>query len=102
MADHQESLASLAAKVVELTNTLTAYLESNGLPSVTFAADSEAEYALESELTGPRMKLIEALTDMLHLAKGGKDFIFMESLTVCLPCSHSKGLRFRNENKAPR
>lgn len=88
MANRQETLGSLASKVAGLTNTITAYLESHGLPSITFAAESEAEYALESELTEPRMQLIEALTDMLHLAKGGKDFIFMESLSVCLPRSH--------------
>lgn len=84
MAHGQETLGSLLAKVTELTTALTSHLESDGLPSVSFAADSKAEYALGPELTGARMKLIEALTDMLHLAKGGKDFIFMESLTVCL------------------
>jgi hypothetical protein len=53
-----------------------------GLPSLTLAGDCDAQYPVAEELTKPRLELIGVLSDMLHLAKGGSDFIYMESVTV--------------------
>lgn len=83
MSNKQETLDSLAAKVGELTNAVTSYLRSEGLPPLSFAADSDAQYPVAKELTEPRLKLIGVLSDMLHLARGGRDFIFLECVTVC-------------------
>ncbi|KAK1756733.1 O-methyltransferase-domain-containing protein [Echria macrotheca] len=76
----QETLESLAAKVGELTNAVASRMKSQGLLPLSFAASSSAEYPMATELAGPRFKLIEVLTDMLHLAKGGKDVILSDGL----------------------
>lgn len=95
----QETLESLAAKVGELTNAVTSCMKSLGLPPVSFAAGSSAEYPMAMELTGPRSKLVEALTDMLHLAKGGKDVILYDSLAVRTP-SQRKSLSAEHTTRA--
>lgn len=82
MAQTEETLGSLAAKVAELTSTITNYLSSEGLPQPSFAADAPAQYPAVPEVTQPRLKLIQSLSDMLHLALGGRDYIFTQSISV--------------------
>lgn len=86
MAHVHETLESLAAKVAQLTWSITSYLNSEGLPQPSFAVDGPAAYPATPELTASRMMLIQSLTDMLHLARGGRDFIFTQSIGVrCQP-----------------
>jgi len=86
MAHAHETLESLAAKVAQLTWSITSYLNSEGLPQPSFAVDGPAAYPATPELTASRMMLIQSLTDMLHLARGGRDFIFTQSIGVrCQP-----------------
>lgn len=82
MAQTLDTLESLAFKVAELTATITSYLNSEGLPQPSFAADSPAQYPAVPEITEPRMILIQSLSDMLHLALGGRDYIFTQSISV--------------------
>ncbi|KAK1770138.1 O-methyltransferase-domain-containing protein [Phialemonium atrogriseum] len=82
MAQTEETLGSLAAKVAELTSTITNYLSSEGLPQPSFAADAPAQYPAVPEVTQPRLKLIQSLSDMLHLALGGRDYIFTQSISA--------------------
>lgn len=82
MAYVHETLDSLAAKVAQLTWAITSYLNSEGLPQPSFAPDGPDHYPAAPELTGPRMMLIQSLTDMLHLVRGGRDFIFTQSMSV--------------------
>jgi hypothetical protein len=87
MASQQATLESLAGNIAELTKSITSYLKAEGLPAPSFAADAPAEYPAAPEITGPRLMLVQALMDMLHLAMGSKDFVLMQSLTACPPIS---------------
>ncbi|KAL1840070.1 hypothetical protein VTK73DRAFT_3857 [Phialemonium thermophilum] len=76
-----ETLDELAARVVDLTGRITSYLTAQGLPQPSFARDGGLEeYPEAPQVKGPRMRLIETLWDMLHLAMGGKDYVFMNSI----------------------
>lgn len=83
MAHVHETLDTLSAKVAQLTWSITSYLNSEGLPQPSFAAAGPAAFPAAPELTASRMMLIQSLTDMLHLARGGRDYIFTQSIGVC-------------------
>lgn len=83
MAPGEETLDSLASKIAVHTKSITSYLDSNGLPAPSFAGNGVAEYPAVPEVQGARMSLIESLMDMLHLAMGGGEYIFTQSMVVC-------------------
>ncbi|KAI1499267.1 sterigmatocystin 8-O-methyltransferase [Biscogniauxia marginata] len=78
MANSQQpTLSSLAAKITELSGTLTRYLEQNNVPAPTFAADSPTSYTnLSPEIFMTRQVLLDAITDMWYLTQGPSESIF--------------------------
>jgi hypothetical protein len=78
MADsEQPTLASLSAKISELSGALSKFYEQQNLPLVSFAADSPSRYnELSPEMFMVRQNLLDALNDMTYLAQGPADSIF--------------------------
>ncbi|CAI4214100.1 unnamed protein product [Parascedosporium putredinis] len=71
------TLTELAAKVTELTQTFTTYLQENNIPEPTFSADSPTNYAtLSPEMFMVRQHLTDALNDMWYLTQGPSESIF--------------------------
>ncbi|EEH45053.2 uncharacterized protein PADG_01203 [Paracoccidioides brasiliensis Pb18] len=65
MTDTQPTLNGLAAKITELSDTLTKYLNDKNIPAPTFAADSPTGYVnLSPEIFMVRQELLDALNDM--------------------------------------
>jgi hypothetical protein len=83
MAQSQETLDSLATKIAHHAKGISSYLSDHGLLAPSFAADNAAEYPQVPEVQGARLMLIESLMDMLHLAMGGSEYIFTQSMVVC-------------------
>ena len=87
MSQPEPSLESLAETIGQLSKTITSYLSLNGFAQPSFAIDAPPSYPPAPEVQGPRLMLIQALTDMLHLAYGSNDFLFQHtSLFVRPPC----------------
>ncbi|ORY63330.1 O-methyltransferase-domain-containing protein [Pseudomassariella vexata] len=85
MAEPQPTLQSLAAKITELSETLTAYLRENKVPEPTFAADSPTSYSnLSPEIFMTRQVLLDALNDMWYLTQGPSESIF-NYVHNCMP-----------------
>ena len=83
MADSQPTLNSLAAKVTELSETLTRYLQENNVPAPTFAADSPTSYTnLTPEIFVTRQLLLDTLADLSYLTQGPSESIFNYAHTV--------------------
>ena len=78
----QTTLEGLAAKITESTNTILSHLRAEGHPEPSFSADGPSDYPNVPAVQGPRMALIDAALDMLRMAMGPKDYIFLESVTV--------------------
>ncbi|KAI5919442.1 sterigmatocystin 8-O-methyltransferase [Camillea tinctor] len=78
MADSQQpTLNSLAAKITELSGTLTKYLEENKIQAPTFSEDSPTSYTgLSPEIFMTRQVLLDAITDMWYLTQGPSESIF--------------------------
>ncbi|KAK0637900.1 O-methyltransferase gsfB [Lasiodiplodia hormozganensis] len=85
MADEQPTLTSLAAKITELSETLTKYLKENNVPAPTFAADSPTSYSnLSPEIFMIRQALLDNLNDMWYLTQGPSESIF-NYVHCCMP-----------------
>ncbi|KAK7714917.1 hypothetical protein SLS57_006989 [Botryosphaeria dothidea] len=86
MADsHQPTLNGIAAKITELSETLTKYLKENNVPAPTFAADSPTSYSnLSPEIFMIRQALLDNLNDMWYLTQGPSESIF-NYVHCCMP-----------------
>lgn len=82
------TLNDLAAKVTDLSQNFTKYLEEKHIPQPTLAADSPVSY---TGLDGPsfilRQQLIDALNDMWILTQGPSESIFNYVHNVRKPIS---------------
>ena len=67
----------LGASVASLSKTLASQLEAGHYPKPSFAADGPAAFPPDPEIQEPRLKLIEALSDLLSLATGPLDYLFL-------------------------
>jgi len=75
--DSQPTLNDLAAKITELSQTFTKFLETNKIPAPTFAADSPTSYTgLDAESFTLKGKLLDALSDMTLLVQGPSESVF--------------------------
>ncbi|KXJ92723.1 O-methyltransferase-domain-containing protein [Microdochium bolleyi] len=75
--ESQPTLNDLAAKITELTQTFTKFLEKNKIQAPTFAADSPTSYTgLDAETFGLKGQLLDALSDMWILTQGPSESIF--------------------------
>lgn len=75
--DSQVTLTGLAAKITELSETLTKSLTENNVPLCTFDVDSPATYATPSpDIYMQRQKLIETAMDLIYLSQGPNESIF--------------------------
>lgn len=70
-------LETLGATIADLSKTLASRLQEGSYPKPSFAADSPPGFPPKAEIQGPRLQLIEALTDLLHLATGAGDYLFL-------------------------
>lgn len=77
MADPQPTLNGIAAKITELSATLTRYLSEHNVPAPTFAADSPTSYSnLSPDIFMVRQALLDSLNDMWYLTQGPSESIF--------------------------
>lgn len=77
MAEPQPTLQSLAAKVSELTETFSKWLDENKVPQPSFAADSTLRYSnLTQEMFVTRQLLTDALMDLWYLTQGPSESVF--------------------------
>ncbi|KAL1635403.1 hypothetical protein SLS56_001828 [Neofusicoccum ribis] len=85
MADPQPTLNGIAAKITELSATLTRYLSENNVPAPTFAADSPTSYSnLSPDIFMVRQALLDSLNDMWYLTQGPSESIF-NYVHCCMP-----------------
>ena len=85
MAELNPTLKNLAATISQTANAITSYLDAQNAPTPSFAEDSPVEYPSVPEVQGPRLQLIEALSDMILLAMGPAEFCFMKPVYVGVP-----------------
>ncbi|KND91784.1 6-hydroxytryprostatin B O-methyltransferase [Tolypocladium ophioglossoides CBS 100239] len=79
------TLNDLAAKITELTETLSRFLTDNSIPEPSFAADSPTSYTgLTAESFMVRQALFDALMDMIYLTQGPSESIF-NFVHTCMP-----------------
>lgn len=73
----QPTLNSLAAKIAELSQTLTQTLKDNDVAQPTFAADSPISYSkLTPDMFTLRQQLADSLNDLWYLSQGPSESIF--------------------------
>ena len=78
------TLASLAAKITDLSQTLSHYLQKNEIPAPSFAANSPTSYTgLSPDIFMTRQVLLDSLMDMWYLAQGPSESIFNTVHNVC-------------------
>lgn len=82
MSQSRETLDSLASKISDQSKAITTYLSANGLRAPSFEGNNVAEYPPIPEVQEARLMLIESLMDMLHLAMGGSEYIFIQTMVV--------------------
>lgn len=85
MAELNPTLKGLAATISQAANAITSYLDAHNAPAPSFTEDSPAEYPSVPKVQGPRLQLIEALSDMMFLAMGPAEFCFMKPVFVGVP-----------------
>ncbi|OAX79556.1 hypothetical protein ACJ72_06121 [Emergomyces africanus] len=77
MTETEPTLNGLAAKITELSETLTKLLQEKNIPAPTFAADSPTSYVNQTpEIFMIRQRLLDALNDMGYLTQGPSESIF--------------------------
>lgn len=69
--------ADLGATVASLTKSIASLLEAGKHAKPSFAADCPATFPAAPAIQEPRLQLIETLTDLLHLATGAGDYLFL-------------------------
>ncbi|KAH7032987.1 O-methyltransferase-domain-containing protein [Microdochium trichocladiopsis] len=75
--ESQPTLNDLAAKISELSQTFTKFMDKNKIAAPTFAADSPTSYTgLDAEAFVLKGQLLDALSDMWILAQGPSESIF--------------------------
>lgn len=82
MPPSKPTLLSLAASISEAAQAITTYLEDHGHPAPSFSETGLDTYPKDPKLTGLRFQLIDAASDMRHLALGPADFNFLQPLFV--------------------
>lgn len=90
MTDAQPTLNSLAAKISELSESLTGFLRDNDVPQPTFAADSPTSYSkLTPEAFSLKQQLADSLMDLWYLSQGPSESIFNYVHTVNTPPTYT-------------
>lgn len=85
MSSPEPTLASLAASISDAANAITKYLADNGHPAPSFQEEGLERYPKDPQLMGLRFQLIEATSDLYHMALGPEDMAFMQPLFVSNP-----------------
>ncbi|RYP17064.1 hypothetical protein DL766_008984 [Monosporascus sp. MC13-8B] len=77
MTDSQLTLNELAAKITELSASLTRQMTEKNIPAPTLAADSPVKYAdMTADIFVTRQLLTDALNDMWYLSQGPSESIY--------------------------
>jgi hypothetical protein len=82
MTSSEPTLNSLAASICEAAKSITAYLEENGHTTPSFNEGGLENYPRDPKLMGLRFQLIEATSDLHHLALGPAEFSFLQPFFV--------------------
>ena len=77
--DEATDLEMLGVAVAQLSKTLADRLQAADCPKPSFAADSPGTFPSDPDIRQPRLQLIEALTDLLYLATGASDYLFLHA-----------------------
>lgn len=85
MSSPEPTLASLAASISDAANAIAKHLEDNGHPAPSFQEEGLERYPKDPQLMGLRFQLIEATSDLYHMALGPEDMAFMQPLFVSNP-----------------
>jgi 6-hydroxytryprostatin B O-methyltransferase len=87
MALNSPSLKDLAALISAQSSKISDFVEKNDLPQLSFAVDGLRDRSFNGDLEaqGARVALIEAATDILHLAIGPEDYMKYQPITACPP-----------------
>ncbi|KAH7313595.1 S-adenosyl-L-methionine-dependent methyltransferase [Stachybotrys elegans] len=85
MSQSPQTLVDLAAKVTELSQSLTKLISDNGMKAPTLEADSVTSYeGMTAEIFLMRQQLVDVLNDMNILAQGPSESIF-NYVHNCMP-----------------
>jgi len=77
------SLKELASTISSQISIIDDFLEKNALPQPSFAPYGLRNWeGADGQVQAARMHLIEAATDILHLAMGPSDYMKFNTLTV--------------------
>lgn len=99
MTEAQPTLNSLAAKISELSESLTGFLRDNDVPQPTFAADSPTSYTkLTAEAFSLKQQLADSLNDLWYLSQGPSESIFNYVHTVTTSLLFSLATRWHWTN----
>ena len=79
------NLQSLGVEVAELSKALSLQLQAGKHPQPSFASDSPSNYPHDPAIQLTRLRLLEKARDLLYLATGPADFVFLE---ICLFVSY--------------
>ncbi|KAL6406909.1 hypothetical protein AUP68_09723 [Ilyonectria robusta] len=80
MAVSEATINCLAEAISETAKALTAYLEQNGHSAPSFEEGGLEQYPKNELVTGLRFQLLEAASDLYHLALGPADMGFLQPL----------------------
>ncbi|KAF7548437.1 hypothetical protein G7Z17_g7058 [Cylindrodendrum hubeiense] len=76
----EPTLTSLAASISDAAKGITKYLEDNGHPAPSFQESGLERYPKDPQLLGLQFQLIEATSDLYHLALGPEMMVFMQPI----------------------
>lgn len=82
MTESGPTLNSLAAVITQATSTISSYIDENKLPAPSFAENGPQTYPMAPEVQFARLQLLDAATDLLHLAMGPANYSLMYPVFV--------------------
>ncbi|GAM42008.1 O-methyltransferase [Talaromyces pinophilus] len=80
MAESGPTFNSLAAAITQATSTISSYIDEHKLPAPSFAENGPEIYPMAPEVQFARLELLDAATDLLHLALNNHDTMVMDVL----------------------
>ena len=75
-------MEELSAQISENVASIMGFLRTNGHPEPSFAVDGPPSYPNVPEIMGPRAALVQAASDLLHLALGPDQYWRYSLFTV--------------------
>jgi hypothetical protein len=82
MAESGPTLNGLAAAITQAASAISSYIEEHKLPAPSFAENGPEKYPRAPEVQFARLQLLDAATDLLHLAMGPESYSLMYPIFV--------------------